>query len=153
MKKISMALVFVVICFLLASPFLFVLKDVAFANMTTCIKEHIDKTMYQRLNDKEIKKYYGLSKHDYDSALVYKHHSAMEAEEIAIFYVEDEDHRHVVLQALKRRKDDKLLRFKGYAQPQYDRCKQGIILEKKQYIMLIIDENQDALMDDINALF
>ncbi len=153
MKKYVYIIFILCMFFLLCFPFINVDDDVAWKDVTFTCLQALNSKEYEVWNHKMIKKYYKLSKEDYEKAIVYKHTSATEAQEIAIFYQTDLEKRKYIKKILKEQKQSQYNIFKGYDAVQSDLIKKGKIFEKGDYVFLIIHKNMYDIEHEIKALF
>lgn len=153
MKKIGYSLLIVGMLAALLGPFWKVDKEVDWKTMEAKIKELAKTDTYEKGTDVFIRKSYRLASGQYEHALVYKHVSAMEAEEIAVFYSKDTQQQALINKQVKQRKEAKYTAFAGYGERQSALIKQGEIFQKGDYIFLLVDKNEQQMRHAIEALF
>ena len=152
-KYVVMGITIVIMVFLLITPFLFVEKQVDLKAIDQVVLKTMNKKEYEVLTDKEVKKYYGLTKSMVDQVVVYKHKDAMRAEEIAIIKLSKEDDQKMITDAVLSRKENKYNTFKGYGQAQCDLIDDSVLIKNQQYVIFIVDEHASELKARIKDLF
>ena len=137
---------------LLLFPFVIGEKEVAFQDMKQVTKTMLDKR-YQQEDRFYIRKYYHLNEKMYTQAAVYTFASAMEAQEVAIFYEPDSLKRKLLKEKIAQRKEVKAQTFKGYQEAKYQMIENGIIVEISDYVCLFVDEDALHLKQAVKELF
>ena len=150
-KIVHCILVFMM-CFALVHPFIGVVKEVEFSDMHDCIEANRNEK-YQQEDTYFIAKYYHLKKDMYKQAMVYTYGSAMEAQEIAIFYEQDKTKRKMIEEQVKARKEEKKNTFKGYQEEKYQMIQNGLVFEIGDYVCLLIDKDVNGYKHAIEELF
>ena len=153
LNKFRLLLEFGCMILLLILPFTHVDKTVSMKQVSSVIESYSKTSKYEHEDTKFIRKYYHLNKEDYQSAVIYKHPSTMEAEELSVFYETDENKEKAIYDKLEKRMQDKLQSFKGYGQRQSDLIQKGFIFQKGPFIFLMVDEQAATLKNKIYQLF
>lgn len=153
MKKYVYIILVLCMFFLLWFPFINIDNDVAWKDVTSTCLQSINQKEYETWNHKMIKKHYRITKENYEKAIVFKHSSATEAQEIAIFYQSDPEKRKYIKKILEDRKQSQCNVFKGYDVVQSDLIEKGKIFEKGKYVFLIIHKNMHDIEYKIKGLF
>lgn len=153
MKKCVYIILLLLMIILLYIPFYNVDADVVWSDVETTCVDMVNRKEFEKWNDKIIKKYYKLSKDDYKKALVLKHSSPTEAQEIAVFYQEDKNKRKNIRRMLEDRKQAQYNIFKGYDMKQCECIKKSSIFEKGDYVFLIIHKNVSEIEQKLKSLF
>lgn len=91
---------------------------------------------------KFIRRFYGLSKEQYEKASVYRPAGTMEAVEIAVFQGVD---TKSLRSACEKRVQQQLLSFAGYGEIQSAQLAHAIYLQDDTRVILIVHEDPDAI--------
>lgn len=153
MRKFEYILIAVLMGIACAYPFFCMDKDVPF--------QTVSNIMISNLSDKEVKKEdelflrrtYHIVKRDYENGFVYSSRQAMGAEEVAVFYVSDENKRKQIHKQVEKRRKAQIDSFKGYGIEQTKLLQQSVILEKGNYIIYIVHKDAKKIVQALEDAF
>ncbi|MCF0229242.1 MAG: DUF4358 domain-containing protein [Parasporobacterium sp.] len=91
--------------------------------------------------ERMFKKHYGFNAADFDGVVLYSPKSNMDAEELLIVKLADENQGEALLAAAEQRRADQMNIYEGYAPEQYDLCKNGIADLQGNYFLYVVHEN------------
>lgn len=134
----------------LVFPFYNASKPVTFKELVTFVETSVNGNIMQKLDEKEVRKVYKLSTIDYDECICYGPIAYMDVEEITIFKQSDESKRLLLVSAVKERIENQISIFEGYASKQAATLKNALIIEKQDYVICIVSEDnkiQEELLD------
>lgn len=115
-------------------------EDVEAAVTGTVSTEAVEKS-----TDRMVKKFYGLSAENYESAVFYAPKSNMTAQELLIVKLADTSQAEAVAEAIEERRKTQMNIFEGYAPEQYDMLENHYILDVRgNYILYIVHEDAQA---------
>lgn len=154
-KKIVYGIVLLLLFVACALPFIRVDHSVSFDVMKKEV-ETLIKTYQKDFKQEDetfIRKFYQLNEFEYSNQICYGAPSAMEVNEITVLHYEDEQYKDHIVSQLQKRIDEQYKSFAGYAPRQAELLKNAIMLEKKNYVILIVHEASEDIKAHINALF
>ena len=97
--------------------------------------------------DRMFKKHYSFNAQDYDGVVLYSPVSNMDAEELLIVKLAEEDQAEELVAAVESRLDSQMNVFEGYAPQPYALCQNAIIDLQGNYLLFVVHENA-TLIDD-----
>jgi hypothetical protein len=92
-----------------------------------------------------LRKYYGLDANDYEDVLLYLPSSNMDAAELLLVVMKDEDQAEAVLDAMNSRLEQQKKAFEGYGVEQMGILNQAVICVEGRYGLLAVCENADGV--------
>lgn len=100
----------------------------------------------QQQDAKFIRRSYGLQEQQYDLAGVYRKHSTMDVEEIAIFSIHEGQSIEEIVQGCKKRLDAQIESFAGYGEEQVVLLQNAVLLQNKQMVIMIVHKDSSAIV-------
>ncbi len=131
--------VFVVLMFLYNSG-----SDKSFAEVEASIVSQIDTTSLVWANGQTFKQDYGLNEADYEGVMLYVSASYLDAQELLLVEVKDEDQMLEVEDAIDKRIENRRNDFEGYLPEQVLLLDESIVTIRGNYIFLVISEDAEA---------
>lgn len=153
MKRIEYGIIALFVIIACALPFLRIDKHVPFQKVEQTILSKISLNNLKKADMQFLRQYYHLSDENYEKELVYTSKNAMGAEEIAIFYEQDDTKLNSIYQQVKNRLQTQLKSFQGYGVEQTKLLQQSVIMKKGQYVIYIAYENANAIASNVKKLF
>jgi len=114
--------------------------------MAQAVTEGRDLSGLEEGSNRLFKKYYKLDAGDYDGIYYMRPKSNMNAEEILIIKLKNNDQKDAVLNAVNEWSEAKKSTFEGYAPEQYDLAADCVIKAKGNYVIYIV--HKDAAQMD-----
>lgn len=108
---------------------------------------------FKQEDEKFIRKFYQINDYEYSDSICFGAPSAMEVNEITVLRYEKEQQREHIKTQFQKRIDEQYKSFAGYAPRQAELLKNAVILDKKDYVILIVHEQSEDIKEQINTLF
>lgn len=129
-------------------------RDVSIEKIKENVVQATDvSVMEEDYDGKRLKKLYGIHKRDVESFVLYAPKSNMEANEILILKLKEEDNfkdlQAKVNDRVKKQSDS----FKNYEQTQYEIISNYVLEQKEQYLILLISKDSKAVEELIDKNF
>ena len=91
--------------------------------------------------ERVLKKNFGFNASDFDGVVLYSPISNMDAEELLIVKLADEEQADELIEAIETRVASQMNIYDGYAPEQYNLCQNAIIDQQGNYILYVVHEN------------
>lgn len=140
-------MIMVIACFY---PFYQVNNSVTMDEIQDVLNSYINNESWEQKDKQFIRKHYQLESEDYQDLLIYASPSAMEVDEITVIKSENVKKIH---NSFSQRVETQLNNFRGYGISQCELLNHAVILEKGNYIILIVSANADQINKDLQTLF
>jgi hypothetical protein len=99
-----------------------------------------------------LRKYYGLDANDYEDVLLYLPSSNMDAAELLLVVMKDEDQAEAVLEAMNSRLEQQKKAFEGYGVEQMGILNQAVVCVEGRYGLLAVCENADGVKSAFDSV-
>lgn len=154
MKRVLCYLIVLIIaliaCYL---PFYNADRNIPFEVMKAKAQALVMEKEFKVQDKKYIRRQYQLSESDYQNIICYGPISAMEVNELVVVEAKDDAQKQHIRSQLKKHLDQQLESFQGYAPRQADLLQKAQLYEIGAYVILIVSEDEDALRQELDALF
>ncbi len=115
-----------------------------FEEVESSIESQIDTSSLVKANDQTFKQDYGLNAADYEGVMLYVSSNYLEAQEILLVEVKNDDQLLEVEEAIDKRIENRRNDFEGYIPEQVLLLDDAIVTIRGNYIFLVISEDAEA---------
>ncbi len=115
-----------------------------FAEVEQAVAAQIDTEGLERADDQTFKRDYGLTASDYDGVMLYVSTFNLEAQEILLVKVQNDEQMQEVESAIDTRIENRRNDFEGYLPEQETLLDESLVTIRGDYIFLVISEDADA---------
>ncbi|MBQ9030441.1 MAG: DUF4358 domain-containing protein [Parasporobacterium sp.] len=95
--------------------------------------------------ERTFRKLYGLNAQDYEGVVLYSPISNMDAEELLLVKLKNEDQAEELVAAVEKRLQTQTGIYEGYAPPQYELCQNGVIDLQGNYLLYVVHADADRI--------
>ena len=95
--------------------------------------------------ERMFKKHYGFNTRDYEGVVLYSPISNMDAQELLLVKLSEENQAQSLLSAVEERLSSQKNIYEGYAPAQYALCENAVIDLKGNYLLFVVHENADQI--------
>lgn len=128
-------------------------KNPTVSEITKNIKKVSDLSKMEEGNKTKLRKLYGINAKNLEDFVVYAPKTNMEANEILILKVKNQDDVDELQESIEKRIEKQSDSFKNYSPDQYDLLENHTLKVKGKYIMLVVSKDVDKINKSINDSF
>lgn len=128
-------------------------KAVATKDIADKLKEGLDLPSTMALDEERAKEAYGLDTNLLSEYTIYVAMMNVKSDEIAIFKVKDSKDIAKVKESIAKRQEQLTKTWQQYLPDQYEKVQNHIIIEKGNYVMYCISDNQEKAEEIFNSFF
>lgn len=128
-------------------------KNPNLSDIVENIEKVSDLSVMQKENKSKLRKFYSINSRDLEDFVLYAPKTNMEANEILILKVKNQDDIDKLQELIEKRIENQSESFKNYEPEQYDLLENRTLKVKGKYIILVVSKDVDKIIKAINDSF
>ena len=122
-------------------------SDADFSKVLTAVTEQADTSNMLQAENQMVKRLYGLDPSAYEGCALYYPATNMDAEELLLIKLKDENQQADVRAAMEKRIENQKNAFEGYGIEQFDLLSNACVLEVRgKFALLAVTDSCDAVL-------
>lgn len=122
-------------------------KDISLKDIEESMSNSISFDSMKPGDKKTLKRFFGLNADDFEEVLIYQPTSTMDVDELLLIKVKDSSQLDTIENTMDSRVENQIQVFRSYAPKQASILENYIIKVKGDYIIYIVNENSDEILD------
>ena len=128
-------------------------KNISAKDIAAKIKSSLNLTEMTQIDDKKLKKLYGISTDEIDSYCIFVSMSNIKADEIAVIKVKSSSDAESIKEKIQKRNDAEALSFKDYLPEQYTLIQNHILKSNGNYILYAVSKDTEKIENTFDSFF
>ena len=142
-KPVRIAMVALLLVVIVITQFWSNYSSANIEDVTEKVIQSINMDNMEENTSRYLKKLYGLNANDYEGISLYTPKTNMDAEELLIIKLKDDEQAEEVLKAIETRLNTQKTSFEGYGIAQYDLLEHSILNVHGNFILFVVHSDAD----------